>query len=200
MAATYTTVAVVSGALKNLLTDALAVVDPNDPPQVHLSNLKPVPGGQPPVLTLFLYEISEDVTMRNRPLARVLGTDAAGEPVYRVAKPPMPLVLRYLVTPWANDRVTEHLLIGRTLQTLYERQIRRGADLWPELATASVSVTLAPLNLEERTRVWWSIQEPYRLSLNYEVRVIDLDVSEDAGVAERPVRNRDLGAEAGVDE
>jgi len=32
MAATYTTVAVVSGALKNLLTDALAVVDPNDPP------------------------------------------------------------------------------------------------------------------------------------------------------------------------
>ena len=200
MAATYTTVAVVSGALKNLLTDALAVVDPNDPPQVHLSNLKPVPGGQPPVLTLFLYEISEDVTMRNRPLARVLGTDAAGEPVYRVAKPPMPLVLRYLVTPWANDRVTEHLLIGRTLQTLYERQIRRGADLSPELATASVSVTLAPLNLEERTRVWWSIQEPYRLSLNYEVRVIDLDVSEDAGVAERPVRNRDLGAEAGAGE
>jgi hypothetical protein len=176
------------------------VVDPNDPPQVHLSNLKPVPAGQPPVLTLFLYEITEDVTMRNRPLARALGTDTQGEPVYRVAKPPMPLVLRYLVTPWANDRVTEQLLIGRTLQTLYEQQIKRGADLSPELSAESISVTLAPLNLEERTRVWWSIQEPYRLSLNYEVRVIELDVSDDARTEERPVRHRDFGAEVGVGE
>jgi hypothetical protein len=188
----YTTVARVSRALQQLLTDALASVDPTNPPIAQLHNLKPPPGGQPPVLTVFLYEITEDATQRNRPHQRVLEADPQGGQRYRVTKPPMPLILRYLVTAWAADRETEHLMIGRTLQVLYEAQIRRGTDLTPELDLDSLAITLAPLSLEERTRVWWSIQEPYRLSLNYEARLVDLDVS--PGVAEdmHPVRRREF--------
>jgi hypothetical protein len=188
----YTTISRVSRALQNLLTDALVDVDQVNPPIAQLSNLKPPPGGQPPVLTLFLYEITEDPTVRNRPHERLLETDPLGRQRYRVTKPPMPLVLRYLITPWANDRDTELLMIGRTLQVLYERQIRRGSDLSPELELDSLAVTLAPLSLDERSRVWWAIQEPYRLSVNYEARVIDLDVSDGVSEAQPPVRQREF--------
>ena len=31
------------------------------------------------------------------------------------------------------------------------------------------------MQLEDRARVWWAIGQPYRLSVNYEVRVVDID-------------------------
>jgi hypothetical protein len=187
----YTVVERVSHALERTLTAALSTVDAQTPPIARLHNLKPPPSLTPPTLTLFLYEVTEDPTVRNRPPDRMLET-VDGRQVYRVTRAPMPLILRYLLTPWAGDRRTEHRMLGRTLQVLYERQVRRGTDLDPELDVASLSITLAPLTLEERTRVWWSIQEPYRLSLNYEVRVIDLEVSAGVGDMVPPVRERQL--------
>ncbi len=188
--ADYTIVDQVSRALEATLTAALADVDPIDPPRAERHNLKPPPTGQRPILTLFLYEITEDPTLRNRDPSRELVPGAP--PSYRMKKPPLALVLRYLVTAWANRRDTEHLMIGRTLQVLYEQQVHRGAALSPELSLDAVAITLAPLTLEERTRVWWSIQEPYRLSLNYEVRVVDLDVRPGAATTAATVRERAL--------
>jgi hypothetical protein len=52
-------------------------------------------------------------------------------------------------------------------------------------------VSLAPMQLEDRARVWWAIGQPYRLSVNYEVRVVDIDaeISADADpVLSRRVR------------
>ena len=187
----FTVIERVSRALQRALTAALVAVDGDDPPVARIDNLQPPPGGLPPVLTLFLYEISEDYTLRNRDPQRVLET-APSQPRYRVTRSPMPLVLRYLVTPWAADRNTEHLMIGRTMQVLYERQVRRGADLDPELDLPLLSITLAPLTLEERTRVWWSIQQPYRLSLNYEVRVVDMSVTGDVAEQLPAVREREI--------
>jgi hypothetical protein len=187
----FTAVERVSRALQKVLTDALAAVGGAIPPVAQLHNLQPPPGGQPPVLTLFLYEMVEDYSVRNRPPQRELLTGQGGQR-YRITRPPMALVLRYLMTPWAADRNTEQLMIGRAMQVLYERQVRRGADLDPQLDLPLVSITLAPLTLDERSRVWWAIQQPYRLSLNYEVRVVDVDVSGgDVDIA-APVRQREL--------
>jgi hypothetical protein len=191
--ADYTVIEAVSRALQRVLTDALAAVGGVVPPSAVLHNLRPPPGGQPPVLTLFLYEVSEDPTVRNRDPVRELEQVGGGQR-YRVTRPPLGLELRYLVTAWANDRNTEQLMIGRTVQFLYERQIRRGADLDPQLDLPLLSITLAPLTLEERTRVWWSIQQPYQLSLNYEVRLVDVDVSGGDADLAAPVRERQLDA------
>jgi hypothetical protein len=188
----FTAIERVSRALQRVLTDALVAVDGAIPPVAQLHDLQPPPGGQPPVLTLFLYEIVEDHTMRNRDQQRELQTSPEGQR-YRVTRPPMPLVLRYLVTAWAADRNTEHLMIGRAMQVLYERQVRRGADLDPQLDLLLLSITLAPLSLDERSRVWWAIQQPYRLSLNYEVRVVDVDVVGDVEL-HAPVREREFAS------
>jgi hypothetical protein len=189
--ADFTVIERVSRALQRLLTSALLAVDGDVPPVARLDNLQAPPNGQPPVLTLFLYEINEDYSLRNREGPRVLETNQ-GAQRYRVTRAPMPLVLRYLITAWANDRNTEHLMMGRTMQALYEHQVRRGAELDPELDLPLVSITLAPLSLDERSRVWWAIQQPYRLSLNYEVRVVDIDVPGSVLGVFPPVREREL--------
>jgi hypothetical protein len=187
----FTAVERVSRALQKVLTDALVAVGGAIPPVAQLHNLQPPPGGQPPVLTLFLYEIIEDYSVRNRDQQRELLAGQGGQR-YRITRPPMALVLRYLMTAWAADRNTEQLMIGRAMQVLYERQVRRGADLDPQLDLPLLSITLAPLTLDERSRVWWAIQQPYRLSLNYEVRVVDVDVSGgDVDIA-APVRQREF--------
>jgi hypothetical protein len=189
--ADFSAIEAVSRALQRVLTDALAAVASDVPPVAMLHNLQPPPGGQPPVLTLFLYEVTEDPTMRNRDPRRTL-EPFDGRQRYRVTRPPLGLELRYLVTAWANDRNTEQLMIGRTMQFLYERQVRRGADLDPQLDFPLLSITLAPLTLEERTRVWWSIQQGYRLSLNYEVRLVDVDLAGGDVDLAAPVREREL--------
>jgi Pvc16 N-terminal domain len=124
------------------------------------------------VLTVTLYEILEDAASRNRP--RVQQTTGAAT-VTR--KPPMALLLRYLLTPWGGDQPTEQRMAGKAMQVLYDDAILDGLALKGTLAGGrdTLKITLAPLSLEDRTRVWWAIQKPYRLSLNYEIRVANLD-------------------------
>ncbi|MFI9455228.1 DUF4255 domain-containing protein [Amycolatopsis sp. NPDC052450] len=125
-----------------------------------------------PKLTVFLYEIAEDPTSRNRPPVRSLPPDP---PTTR--KPPMALLLRYLVTPWGGDQLTQHRMIGRALQAFYDDAILDGEELAGSLAasTDALHVTLTPLTLDQKSWVWYAIQKPYRLSLNYEIRVVNLD-------------------------
>ena len=89
----------------------------------------------------------------------------------------MGLLLKYLVTPWSGDRITDHKILGRTLQVFYDAPILSGTQLQSGLADTdqALKVTLAPLTLDERARVWYAVQKPYRLSLTYEVRVVNLD-------------------------
>jgi hypothetical protein len=68
-------------------------------------------------------------------------------------------------------------MLGRTLQVLYDDAILDGGQLSGSLAgrTDALRFTLTPLSLEQKSWVWYAIQKPYRLSLNYEVRVVNLD-------------------------
>ena len=105
----------------------------------------------------------------------------------------MALLLRYMLTPWSGDRMTDHKLVGRTLQVLYDGAILSGTQLQGGLAGTdqALKVTLSPLTLEERARVWYAIEKPYRLSLTYEVRVVNLDAETVDAIP--PVSQRALG-------
>ena len=164
-------VADVSAIVVERLTRALDGLSA-DPLKAVLHDLsEPVPTDEPK-LTVFLYEIAEDPTSRNRPPVRSLPPDP---PASR--KPPMALLLRYLVTPWGGDQLTQHRMIGRALQAFYDDSILDGEELTGSLAasTDALHVTLAPLTLDQKSWVWYAIQKPYRLSLNYEIRVVNLD-------------------------
>jgi hypothetical protein len=140
-------------------------------------------------LTVFLFEAGEDPSARNRPRTR--GLDG---PDIRVSKPPMALLLRYLLTPWGGTESARHAILGQAMQTLYDHPILSGPQLVGSLAAEgqALKVTLAPLSIEERTRVWHAVQRPYRLSVSYEVRVVNLDST--VFERTRPVRERVLDA------
>jgi hypothetical protein len=112
----------------------------------------------------------------------------------------MALLLRYLLTPWSGDRLTDHLILGRVMQVLYDEAILSGPVLNGSLSGTdqALKITMAPLSLDERARVWYSVQRPYHLSVSYEVRVVNLDSERLDRI--RPVSRRSLdfaGSEAG---
>ncbi len=176
----------VSAALVAVLDGELSRLVP--PARTELNDLA---GADPSglVLTVTLYEILEDPTSRNRPPVR----ESNGETIV-TRKPPMALLLRYLLTPWGGDQATVQRMVGRAMQVLYDDAILDGLQLLGGLRGSrdTLKLTLAQLTLEERTRVWWAFQKPYRLSLNYEVRVVNLDAL--TRHRTEPVRARTLDA------
>jgi hypothetical protein len=188
----YSVIADVSETLQNVLTAAFANMGPQ-PPVAEVHDLSGNISTQPARLTLFLYEVAEDATLRNRPAIQ-----NSVPPVLTLQKPPLPLVLRYLATPWSGDRVTDQRILGRTLQTLYDEAVISGPDLGGGLANTSeaLKIKLVALELEDRAQVWHAIQRPYRISLVYEVRFVNLDPS---GFEIRaPVNTRQLDSAAAI--
>ncbi len=68
-------------------------------------------------------------------------------------------------------------LLGRVLRLFYENAILSGPQLQGVLAGSanSLSVTLHQISLEDRTRIWFALERPYRTSLSYGVRVVWLN-------------------------
>jgi Pvc16 N-terminal domain len=117
-----------------------------------------------PNITVFLYRIAVNPTMRNDP--RRLRPDGS------IVRQPLPLELSFLITAWAKDTRDELLIIGRILQVLYEHSELGAADLigasWDKNDT--VQVVLESLPLEDHYRIWDANDVPYRLSLTYLAR------------------------------
>ena len=171
--ADYGVIADVSTSLVTLLDQDL-----RKPPLNARAQLDDLSGAAPAglTLTITLYEILEDAPSRNRPRPqRADGTAVVS------TKPPMALRLHYLLTPWGGDSVTEQQILGRAMQALYDEAILGGTMLLGGLQGSidTLKIMLIPLSLEDRSRVWYAIQKPYRLSVNYEVRVVNLDATEE---------------------
>lgn len=187
----YEVISAVSETLREVLKDALSGAAIVPMPKVVLHDLQFESPMTDPILTIFLFEIGEDPSARNRPRVRDIDP-----PDFEIKKPQMALVLRYLLTAWGgshpNDQRTPQLILGRAIQALYDKAILSGPDLQYVLAGTdeALKVTMSPLSLEERTRVWHAVQKPYRLSVAYEVRVVNLD----SGIAApfKPVSRRTL--------
>lgn len=165
-------IAAVSETLQTVLTEALSTLQPDPAPVAEVHDLQGTISTNPARLTLFLFEVGEDPSARNHPRVR-----GSAPPNVTVQKPPMALLLRYLLTPWGGDRPTEHRILGRVMQVLYDNAILSGPALLGNLKDTdqALKITLSPLTLDERSRVWFAVQRPYRLSASYEVRVVKLD-------------------------
>ena len=154
-----------------------------------LHDLASLPSTTPPRATLFLYDVVQEPTVRNRPKStRLVG----GGLVER--KQPLGLCLHYLITAWGGDRATEQQILGRVMQVMYDDAVIDGVELAGPLAgtAAQLRVSLLPMQLEDRARVWSAIGQPYRLSVNYEVRVVDIDAFTES--LHKPVLARQIDA------
>jgi hypothetical protein len=161
----------VSLTIQALLHDALVILDPQF--FVEVSDLQGVISTSPQHLTIFLFEVVEDPSAKNRPEVR----EVDNQNRTFIKKPPAALLLRYMFTPWSGDRITDQRIVGKVIETLYENGNIGGPKLKGGLVNSDVvlNVNMAPITLEDRARVWYSVQKPYRLSLTYEVRVVRID-------------------------
>lgn len=140
-------------------------------------------------LTLTLYEIAEDPSARNRPDIRIVQNNQI-----TFQRSPAALLLRYLMTAWSGNILDDQLILGRAVQTFYDQAILSG----PELAGTSliahdeaVAITMIGQTIEDRTHVWRAYDKPYRLSINYEVRVVKIESKRVLGV-QPPITARHL--------
>jgi Pvc16 N-terminal domain len=119
-----------------------------------------------PCLSLFLYHVTENSDMKNRPLERLDD--------HFLRYPPLSLNLFYLVTPLTSSGDNDHKLLGKTMQTLYDNAVVKGSALDSLLQNAAeeLRIMMYPMSLEEISKLWGALSRPYHLSVSYEVKVI----------------------------
>lgn len=120
-------------------------------------------------VSLWLYRTERFAYTLNKPPVR--------EAADRLQREPLPVNLYYLVTPVTENPSDEQLLLGKVLEVFNDHQTLRGPVLQGGLegGDEELRLTLEPLTLEELTRVWDALKEPYSLSMSYLVQTVDID-------------------------
>lgn len=125
------------------------------------------------LLSVYLYRITEDPYMKNRPPVEGNGG--------KLRKPPMALDLNYLITPLLKAPRDQQIVLGKIMQILYDRPTLEGPELTGTLATSGdvVRVIFNTVPLQEVSWIWQALETPYRLSVSYTLRVTMLDSTEE---------------------
>lgn len=183
-----TAIGMVSESLRNLLIGEMSLS-----PAVPVTILAPDESGGNRRINLFLYKVQENAVLKNMDWQV-----KSGEP-NRLIPPPLSLNLFYLITPYApNDDVTgnsaAHEILGDAMRVFYENAIVPQDYLVDGLrgAREHIKIILNTLDLEELSRVWSTFTQPFRISVLYEVSVVQLDMLPES---ERimPTRVRQIG-------
>lgn len=135
-------------------------------------------------LVLCLYSVVPDPHLRNRPKVH---TDRG------FVRPPMAVLLRYLVTYNSDDHPEAQERTARVLEAFHTRPILGPPDLDPELSglVRELSVRILSPSIEEMNQLWTALNRPLRLSLYLEVTpafVPNLEAEGDGPVQERELR------------
>lgn len=168
----FTAIRAVSMSLQALLKDEITK---NPDPQLNgvgidlLSPKEMELAGTPVGVSLWLYRVTRYGDILNNPPERPAPN--------QLRRQSLPVTLYYLVTPITTDPEGKQALLGRLLQVMNDHSILRGSDLGDSLKGSPIElrVVLETLTLEELTRIWNALEEPYQLSVTYMVQVVNID-------------------------
>jgi len=117
-------------------------------------------------LSVWLYKVDEDRHTRNAPPRRVRDGEAS-------LPAPLTLTLSFLVTPLLGGEL-DLLLLGRLLRLFHDDPVLTIQQAEPHVQER-LGFRLRPTTVEELTRIWEALREPYRLSVCYEARLTHVD-------------------------
>lgn len=136
-------------------------------------------------VNLYLYRVMESPFTRNRPWPGDRQTPASDQPA-------LGLQLSYLLTPLgtrpdpdADAGDDAHTMLGLAMRTLHENPVLNDihlpsfdADaLLPDFLLNSyeqIKMMLLPTSIEELSKIWATINQPYRLSVAYELSLVEI--------------------------
>jgi len=178
-----TAIGMVSESLRNLLVGEMQFS-----PAVDVTILAPDEGGGGRRINLFLYQVQENPAFKNMDWQLKRGSADT------LASPPLSLNLFYLMTPYApNDALTgnatAHAILGEGMRVFYENPIVPDDYLADGLQDAreQIQIVQNTLDMEELARVWSTFTQPFRLSVLYQVSVVQIDA---LPASERPLPQR----------
>lgn len=167
-----TAIGMVSESLRNLLVGEMTLT-----PVVNVTILAPDETHGARRINLFLYKVQENPHLKNMDWQV-----KRGEPT-QLVPPPLSLNLFYLMTPYApNDpqtgNATAHEILGEAMRVFYENPVVPQDHLVNGLQDAreQIKIMQNTLDLEELSQIWGTFTEPFRLSVLYEVSVVQLDM------------------------
>jgi hypothetical protein len=120
-------------------------------------------------LSLWLYQVQENEFMRNQLPTRIPQQDDT------VSFPPLALNLYYLLTPSTNSMEGDQMVLGRSMQLFYDNSILLLESKEQPGTAEELHLNPCQRDLRELAEVWDALQQPYRLSVCYEVRVTRID-------------------------
>jgi hypothetical protein len=178
-----TALALVSESLRNLLIAEMSIV-----PAVTVTVLPPDESAGNRRVNLFLYKTALNAALRNLDW-RVKPGDST-----RLIAPPLSLNLTYMMTAAApNDAVTGETtaqeLLGDAMRVFHQFPVVPAIHLADDLQDASeeIRIVLENPDLNELTSVWTALGQPYRLTVVYQISVVQIDPS---SATERPMAKR----------
>lgn len=149
-----------------------------------------VPNVEPPSVNLFLYRVSENGYLKNQ---EIPGRGSPGA----YGRPPLSLELHYLLTAYGtttvknlpSDAKLAHYLFGNAMRVLHDFPVvaepllrqRITAIGTPVLDTSllgefeQIKLYLSPVGLDDLTKVWTALEQPYRVSAAYLVSVVQIE-------------------------
>jgi hypothetical protein len=145
-------------SLQNIVPSESAIVFLNPTDTAHDSSNR---------LSIWLYQVTENEFIKNQ-------TPVRSNNGHGLMKPPLALNLHFLVTPFGDTAEASLLLLGKVMEVLYDNAIviLRDAN---DSVFEELRINMSRLTLEELSRVWEALIEPYRLSVCYEVRVMHIE-------------------------
>lgn len=183
-----TAIGMVSESLRNLLLGEMQLAS-----SVPVTILAPDEGGGSRRINLFLYKVQENPSLKN-----LDWQVKRGEPT-RLVPPPLSLNLFYLMTSYAvNDQQTgnssAHEILGEAMRVFYENTFVPQDYLVDGLKDARerIKIIQNTLNLDELSQVWSTFTQPFRLSILYEISVVQLDMLSESERA-MAMRVREIG-------
>jgi hypothetical protein len=206
-------IAAVTAVLKERLQDRLGDADVQAAiGPVKVTSLPPdriqATGSEPNQLNLYLHHAAPNPAFRNtaHPIR-----DSDGR---RIARPPLPLDLHYLITAFGVDTYAGEILLGHAMQEMHERPLLDSESIRQVLqppvpdpnlpAPVSTSgledqseclrITPYAVGSEEMSRLWTALQAQYRTTAAYVVGVVLIDPEESAASA-LPVRARGVSSD-----
>ena len=157
-------------------------------------------------VNLFLYRINESPFAKN--------VDWRGDRVNPVSikYPPLALTLQYLLTAYVpqadgtgQDDITAHQILGNAMAVLHEHPVLNDihdsdfdADVdtqfAPELRNSfeKIEISMLPISMDEFSKIWTGLSKAYRLSVAYEVSLVQVAPIVPAPVPGPPVQQTGL--------
>ncbi len=182
----------VSKALKRMLESEMSI----DVPVTILSPDED--SSEEQRLNLFLYRIEENVFLRNA------DWQPKKDDPLKIVPPPLTLNLHYLLTPYVrpdseDGHADAHAILGEAMLVLHKNAVipeTYFSNGFQDLA-GYVKTTPVPLSVDDLGKIWNAFKNPFRLSVAYEVSLVQIDIGVEKPMPKRVEKARVLSVETG---